>query len=113
MSSKTTKKDQEPTTWPRLKSVKESSYEQFLSDAINADTGKFYPQKDEDNRSIKGTGALYLYTDIYRLRRSDGSEYLYSKGTHSLLYTILLQFTSLRDLNLINLAIMIKSLYEL
>ncbi len=77
---KSRKKDQEPLTWPREKSVKQTSYEQFLSDAINDKTGEFWPQKDEDNRAIKNTGALYYYTDIYRIRRQDGSEYLYTKG---------------------------------
>lgn len=47
---------------------------------INPKTGEYYPQKDEDNRSIKGTGATYYITDIYRIRRGDGSEYLYTKG---------------------------------
>lgn len=73
-------KDQEPITWPREKSVKQTSYEAFIEEAINPKTGEFYPQKDQDNRSIKGTGATYYVTDIYRLRRADCSEYLYSKG---------------------------------
>ena len=73
-------KDQEPLTWPREKNVKQTSYEAFLEEAINPKTGEFYPQKDQDNRSIKGTGATYYITDIYRIRRADSSEYLYSKG---------------------------------
>ncbi len=80
VDSKSKKKDQEPLTWPREKSVKQTSYEAFLEEAINPKTGEFYPQKDEDNRSIKGTGALYFYTDVYRIRRADSSEYLYTKG---------------------------------
>ncbi len=80
VDSKSKKKDQEPLTWPREKSVKQTSYEQFILDAINEKTGEFWPQKDQDNRAIKNTGALYYYTDIYRIRRQDGSEYLYTKG---------------------------------
>jgi hypothetical protein len=72
--------DQEPMTWPREKSGIERAYELFLDETVNPKTGEFYPQKDEDNRAIKGTGATYYITDIYRLRRADGSEYLYSKG---------------------------------
>ncbi len=71
---------QEPMTWPRLKSTKEFSYENFLEQVINEKTGEFYSQKDEDNRAIKGTGATYYITDICRLRRADGSEFLYTKG---------------------------------
>lgn len=94
---KTTKKkgksdlDQEGAmTWPREKSSRETSYEQFLEETINPKTGEFYPQKDEDNRAIKNTGATYYITDIYRLRRADGSEYLYTKGRVD-------AFNSLRD----------------
>lgn len=78
--SKKTNKEQEPLTWPREKSVKQTSYEAFLEEVINPKTGEFYPQKDDDNRAIKGTGATYYVTDIYRIRRADSSEYLYSKG---------------------------------
>jgi hypothetical protein len=73
--------DQEgPMTWPREKSAKETAYERFLEQAINPKTGEFYPQKDNDNSAIKGTGASYYITDIYRIRRADGSEFLYTKG---------------------------------
>jgi hypothetical protein len=72
--------DQEPMTWPREKSVKQTGYERFLEEVINPKTGEFYAQKDDDGRPIKNTGALYLITDIYRIRRADGSEFLYTKG---------------------------------
>jgi hypothetical protein len=72
--------DQEPRTWPREKSGKETAYERFLEEVINPKTGEFYPERDNDGRSIKGTGATYYITDIYRIRRADGSEYLYTKG---------------------------------
>jgi hypothetical protein len=93
-SSKFKKKsdlDQEgPMTWPREKSGRETSYERFLEEAVNPKSGEFYPQKDEDNRGLKNTGATYYITDIYRLRRADGSEYLYTKG-------IVYAFNSLGD----------------
>jgi hypothetical protein len=69
-----------PMTWPREKSAKETSYERFLEEVINPKTGEFYPERNNDGRSIKGTGATYYITDIYRLRRADGSEFLYTKG---------------------------------
>jgi hypothetical protein len=47
---------------------------------INSKTGEFCPQKDDDNRAIKGTGATYYIIDIYRIRRPGGSEFLYTKG---------------------------------
>jgi hypothetical protein len=81
-SSKFKKKsdlDQKPMTWPREKSGKETAYERFLEEALDPKNGEFYPQKDEDNRAIKNTGATYFITDIYRIRRADGSEFLYTK----------------------------------
>jgi hypothetical protein len=72
-------------TWPREKSGKETDYERFLEErfleeTINPKTGEFYPQKDDDTRAIKGTGATYYITDIYRIRRDSGEEFLYTKG---------------------------------
>ena len=83
IDAKTKKKsdlNQEPLTWPREKSIKQSSYEQFLSDAINSDIGEYYPEKSESGVAVKNTGATYYITDIYRIRRGDGSEFLYTKG---------------------------------
>ena len=80
VDSKSRKKDQEPLTWPREKSVKQTSYERFLEEAINPKTGEYYPEKDEDGRSIEPSGLMYYITDIYRIRRADSSEYLYTKG---------------------------------
>jgi hypothetical protein len=71
--------EQGPLTWPRLKSVKELGYEGFLEEVINPKSGEFYPQKN-DGRSIKGTGATYYITDICRIKRADGSDFLYTKG---------------------------------
>lgn len=72
--------DQEPMSWPREKPTKELSYEQFLDEIFNPKTAEFYPKKDTDNRAIPRTGATYFITDIYRIRRADSSEFLYSKG---------------------------------
>lgn len=71
--------EQEPMTWPRLKSSKETAYERFLEEVINPKTGKFYPEI-KDKIPVPKTGALYFYTDITRIRRDDGSEFLYTKG---------------------------------
>jgi hypothetical protein len=73
--------DQEPMTWPREKSGRETSYERFLEEVINPKTGEFYPERDKDNTAIKNTGATYYITDIYRIRRATGEEFLYTKGT--------------------------------
>jgi hypothetical protein len=67
-------------SWPRLKSTVEISYESFLEETINPKTGEFYPEKDNDGRAIKGTGVTYYIANIYRIRRADGSEFLYTKG---------------------------------
>lgn len=67
-------------TWPREKSAKETGYERFLEEVLNPKTGEFYPERDNDSRPIKNTGALYFITDIYRIRRADGSEFLYTNG---------------------------------
>lgn len=71
--------DQEPMTWPREKSAKETAYEIFLDETVNSKTGEFYPQI-KDKIPVKNTGATYYITDIYRLRRPTGEEFLYSKG---------------------------------
>jgi hypothetical protein len=47
---------------------------------INPKNGEFYPQRDDNGTAVKNTGATYFITGIYRLRRADGSEYLYTKG---------------------------------
>ena len=72
--------NQEPFTWPHMKSTSQLSYETFLEQVINQKSGEFYPQRDKDDKPIKNTGATYTLDDIYRIRRADGSEFLYSKG---------------------------------
>jgi hypothetical protein len=71
--------DQEPMTWPREKSGTETAYERFLGETVNPKTGEFYPEI-KDKIPVPKTGALYYITDIYRIRRADGSEFLYTKG---------------------------------
>jgi len=66
-------------TWPREKSGKETAYERFLDETVNPKTAEFYPEI-KDKRPVPKTGCLYYITDIYRIRRADGSEYLYTKG---------------------------------
>jgi hypothetical protein len=51
------------------KECQTTSYERFLEEAINPKTGEYYPEKDEDGRSIKPSGLMYYITDIYRIRR--------------------------------------------
>ena len=64
--------NQEPMSWPREKSAKETTYERFLDEAVNPKTGEFYPQRDKDKAVVPKTGATYYITDIYRLRRVAG-----------------------------------------
>lgn len=56
--------DQEPMSWPRLKSTTELGYERFLEEVTNPKAGEFYPEKDSDGRSIKNTGTTYYITII-------------------------------------------------
>jgi len=71
--------DQEPMTWPREKSGKETAYERFLEEVIDPKTGEFYPEI-KDKVVVPKTGATYYITDIYRIRRATGEEFLYTKG---------------------------------
>ena len=80
-SKKKSKSDlqEEPMTWPREKSGRETAYERFLEEVIDPESGEFYPEI-KDKIPVPKTGATYYITDIYRIRRADGSEFLYSKG---------------------------------
>jgi hypothetical protein len=58
----------------------ENSYQRHLTSAPTLRSA-LYPATNNTNAvCILGTGATYYITDIYRLRRADGSEYLYTKG---------------------------------
>jgi hypothetical protein len=72
-------KDNEPRTWPYLKSVEESLYESWVERVTNK-KNQFNPQKDEDNRTIPNTGAYRTIRSITRIKRADDSEYLITKS---------------------------------
>lgn len=57
----------------------ETAYERFLDETVNPKTGEFYPEI-KDKIPLPKTGALYYITDIYRIRRATGEEFLYTKG---------------------------------
>ena len=82
--------DQEPMTWPREKGSRETAYELFLEEVINPKTGEYFPERDASGAAIKNTGLTYYITDITRIKRGDGSEFLYTKG-------IALAYNSLGD----------------
>ena len=67
-------------SWPRDKPVEQSSWESWLQKVTDADTGKFYEQRDKNGNTIKGTGPKYLVKTIVRIRTNDEKEYIYSKG---------------------------------
>jgi len=67
-------------SWPRVKPVEQSSWESWLQKVTDADTGKFYEQRDKNGNTIKGTGPKYLVKTIVRIRTNDEKEYIYSKG---------------------------------
>jgi len=66
--------------WPHDKPIAQISYENWLEQVVNPDTNEFYPARNKEGNPIKGTGAKHIVTQIIRLRRKDGSEYLYSLG---------------------------------
>jgi hypothetical protein len=67
--------------WPHDKPTAQIVYEdEWLKKVVNPDTNEFYPARNKDGSAIKGTGAKHIVTQIIRLRRKDGSEYLYSLG---------------------------------
>ncbi len=66
--------------WPHDKPTAQISYENWLEQVVNPDTNEFYPARNKEGNPIKGTGAKHIVTQIIRLRRKDGSEYLYSLG---------------------------------
>ena len=72
--------DEGPMTWPREKSANETTYELFLEQVVNPKTGEYFPQRDASGAAIKNTGLTYYVTDITRIKRGDGSEFLYTKG---------------------------------
>jgi hypothetical protein len=45
-----------------------------------AETNEYYPARNKAGNEIKGMGAKHIVTQIIRLRRKGGSEFLYSLG---------------------------------
>ena len=66
--------------WPHDKPIAQISYENWLEQVVNPDTNEFYPALDKAGNPIKGTGPKHIVTQIIRLRRKDGTEFLYSSG---------------------------------
>ncbi len=67
--------------WPRQKSVEQRAYENWLEKVINAETGEFHPERNNEGSPIKGTGAKYIVTVITRTMDNSGKrEYLSTKG---------------------------------
>jgi hypothetical protein len=64
--------------WPHDKPIAQISYENWLEQVVNPDSNEWYPARNKDDNPIKGTGAKHIITQIIRLRRKDGSEFLYS-----------------------------------
>ena len=72
--------DQEGTmTWPREKSANETAYELLLEQVINPKTGEYFPERDASGAAVKNTGLKYYITDITRIRRATGEEFLYKR----------------------------------
>ena len=67
-------------TWPHDKPTAQISYENWLEQVVNPDTNEFYSALEKAGSPIKGTGPKHVVSQIIRLRRKDGSEYLYSLG---------------------------------
>ena len=67
--------------WLRDKPMAQVYYEESLKKVQNPDTGQFYNKRDNDGNVIKGTdNPKHIIKQIVRVRRKDGSEFLYSNG---------------------------------
>ncbi len=67
-------------SWPRDKPVAQIAYENWLERVVNPDTNTFYPALNKDGSPIKGTGPKRIVQQIVRIKRKDGTEFLYSIG---------------------------------
>jgi hypothetical protein len=68
--------------WPHDKPIDQIVYQdEWLKQVVNPDTNEFYPARNKDGNPIKGTGGKHIVRQIIRIRRKDGSEFLYSLGT--------------------------------
>ena len=68
--------------WPRIKPIAQIAYEQyFLEKVLDPDSGHYYPKRDNNGLPVKTPdNPRYVVNTIYRIKRADNSEYLYSKG---------------------------------
>lgn len=73
----------EKKAWPRAKPTEQIGYERFMAKITNPVTKKFYSERDRNGNEIKqpdGRNARYVISYITRIKRRDGSEYLYTSG---------------------------------
>jgi len=71
------------STWPYIATIDQISFERWLGDVTDPDTGYFYPKRDKKGNPIKTTTdniPEYKIQAIVRLKRMDNSEFLVSKG---------------------------------
>jgi hypothetical protein len=66
--------------WPHDKPTAQISYEDFMKIILNPDTNEYYTARNKGGGIIKGTGAKHIVTQIIRIKRKDGNEFLYSLG---------------------------------
>ena len=66
--------------WLHDKSMRQINYEELLKVIVNPESNEYYPARNREGGAIKGTGVKHIVTQIIRLRRKDGKEYLYSLG---------------------------------
>jgi hypothetical protein len=52
------------------------NYEELMKVIVNPETDEYYSARNKAGNEIKGTGAKYIVTQIIRLRRKDGNEFL-------------------------------------
>ena len=69
--------------WPHDKSMRQIGYEELLKVIVNPETNEYYPARNKAGAAIKGTGAKHIVTQIIRIRRKDGKEYLFTQGAIS------------------------------
>jgi hypothetical protein len=66
--------------YPHDKPIAQISDENWLEQVVNPDSKEFYHARNKEGNEIKGITAKHIVTQIIRLRRKDGSEFLYSLG---------------------------------
>ena len=66
--------------WPHDKPVVQIGYENLLKEIVDPSTNQYFPARSKDGSSVKGTGAKHIVNQIIRIKRKDGTEFLYSGG---------------------------------